>query len=38
MYSKTTIYIGKSIGDIDVGFKSRIIKHILECRDGISKF
>lgn len=33
-----TIHIGKTVGDIDVGFISRMEKHILECTDGISSF
>ena len=27
-------YIGKTVGDNDVGFKSRIIEHISDCRIG----
>ena len=36
MCNHKTTYIGKTIGDISVGFKSRMNQHISESRDGIS--
>ena len=36
-YHKGT-YIGKTVGDNVVGFKSRINQHISDCRTGISTF
>ena len=36
MCSKQETYIGKTVGDITVGFKSRMNQHISECGDGIS--
>ena len=36
MCNHRTTYIGKTVGDLAVGFKSRMNQHISECRDGIS--
>ena len=36
MCNKKTTYIGKTIGDLTVGFKSRMNQHISESRTGIS--
>ena len=32
------MYIGKTVGDNLVGFKSRINQHISDCRTGISTY
>ena len=36
MYEKKETYIGKTVGDNIVGFKSRMNQHISESRTGVS--